>query len=282
MCPEATRAAPVAILSGAEISRRAPDGGAGPCRGTRNQMQQNSCTIKGSAVVCNQEVADDRFYSRRSRSPRCATRRRCLLRWEMEAPAAVGRVALCDGQSQVDRPACGGDSDFPLRPLLGHDHRVLSKAGLVRGMKSGRERLWEFEAASLGEGAPVAEADCRAMGSGIESVEAHGGKRTGRQPRRPQFRRIAFCCMLAVSSGDACIVADNKTQTDRRNFLLQAGLAGVASLAPAERSRNESADIAAAAEQCTAKPAASEGRCPAARRGNRSEPRGHLPLARPR
>ena len=56
-------------------------------------------------------------------------------------------AALCDGQPKSIAQLAAGT---PIsRQAVTKHLQVLSRAGLVRGMKSGRERLWEFEAARL-------------------------------------------------------------------------------------------------------------------------------------
>ena len=56
-------------------------------------------------------------------------------------------AALCDGQPKSIAQLAAGT---PIsRQAVTKHLQVLSKAGLVRGMKSGRERLWEFEASRL-------------------------------------------------------------------------------------------------------------------------------------
>lgn len=56
-------------------------------------------------------------------------------------------AALCDGQPKSIAQLAAGT---PIsRQAVTKHLQVLSKAGLVRGVKSGRERRWEFEAARL-------------------------------------------------------------------------------------------------------------------------------------
>jgi DNA-binding transcriptional ArsR family regulator len=56
-------------------------------------------------------------------------------------------AALCDGQPKSIAQLTAGT---PIsRQAVTKHLQVLSKAGLVRGVKAGRERLWEFEAARL-------------------------------------------------------------------------------------------------------------------------------------
>jgi DNA-binding transcriptional ArsR family regulator len=56
-------------------------------------------------------------------------------------------AALCDGLPKSIAQLAAGT---PIsRQAVTKHLQVLSKAGLVRGVKSGRERLWEFEAARL-------------------------------------------------------------------------------------------------------------------------------------
>jgi DNA-binding transcriptional ArsR family regulator len=56
-------------------------------------------------------------------------------------------AALCDGQPKSIAQLAAGT---PIsRQAVTKHLQVLSRAGLVRSMKSGRERLWEFEAARL-------------------------------------------------------------------------------------------------------------------------------------
>jgi DNA-binding transcriptional ArsR family regulator len=56
-------------------------------------------------------------------------------------------AALCDGQPRSIAQLTAGT---PIsRQAVTKHLQVLSKAGLVRGMKAGRERLWAFEAARL-------------------------------------------------------------------------------------------------------------------------------------
>jgi DNA-binding transcriptional ArsR family regulator len=56
-------------------------------------------------------------------------------------------AALCDGQPKSIAQLTAGT---PIsRQAVTKHLQVLAKAGLVRGAKSGRERLWEFEAARL-------------------------------------------------------------------------------------------------------------------------------------
>jgi DNA-binding transcriptional ArsR family regulator len=56
-------------------------------------------------------------------------------------------AALCDGQPRSIAQLTAGT---PIsRQAVTKHLQVLSRAGLVRGTKAGRERLWEFEAARL-------------------------------------------------------------------------------------------------------------------------------------
>jgi DNA-binding transcriptional ArsR family regulator len=56
-------------------------------------------------------------------------------------------AALCDGQPKSIAQLTAGT---PIsRQAVTKHLQVLSKAGLVRGMKAGRERLWAFEAVRL-------------------------------------------------------------------------------------------------------------------------------------
>lgn len=56
-------------------------------------------------------------------------------------------AALCDGQPKSIAQLAAGT---PIsRQAVTKHLQVLSKAGLVRGMKKGRERLWEFEVGRL-------------------------------------------------------------------------------------------------------------------------------------
>jgi len=56
-------------------------------------------------------------------------------------------AALCDGQPKSIAQLTAGT---PIsRQAVTKHLQVLSRAGLVRGMKTGRERLWEFESARL-------------------------------------------------------------------------------------------------------------------------------------
>lgn len=56
-------------------------------------------------------------------------------------------AALCDGEPKSIAQLAAG-TPISRQAVTKHLH-ILSKAGLVRGMKSGRERLWEFDAARL-------------------------------------------------------------------------------------------------------------------------------------
>jgi DNA-binding transcriptional ArsR family regulator len=56
-------------------------------------------------------------------------------------------AALCDGGAKSIAQLTSG-SPISRQAVTKH-LQVLSKAGLVRGVKMGRERLWEFEAARL-------------------------------------------------------------------------------------------------------------------------------------
>jgi DNA-binding transcriptional ArsR family regulator len=56
-------------------------------------------------------------------------------------------AALCDGGAKSIAQLTSGT---PIsRQAVTKHLQVLSKAGLVRGVKTGRERLWEFDAARL-------------------------------------------------------------------------------------------------------------------------------------
>jgi DNA-binding transcriptional ArsR family regulator len=56
-------------------------------------------------------------------------------------------AALCDGQPRSIAQLTAGT---PIsRQAVTKHLQVLARAGLVRGMKAGRERVWEFEAARL-------------------------------------------------------------------------------------------------------------------------------------
>ena len=52
--------------------------------------------------------------------------------------------------------------------------RVLAAAGLVRDVKVGRERLWEFEPATVGRGTALAGIDRPAMGPRARQIEGRG------------------------------------------------------------------------------------------------------------
>ena len=61
---------------------------------------------------------------------------------------------------------------------------VLAAAGLVRDVKVGRERLWEFEPAQLDEARRTLELIGRAMGSCPREAEVRGWRAI--PPKRPQ------------------------------------------------------------------------------------------------
>jgi len=81
-------------------------------------------------------VRPRRSRSRRRSSPPWATRRVCASSLRTEGPLSIAR--LTDG------------TDVTRQAVTKH-LRVLADAGLARGVRQGRERLWRLEAASLDE-----------------------------------------------------------------------------------------------------------------------------------
>jgi len=77
-------------------------------------------------------------------------------------------AALCDGQPKSIAQLTAGT---PItRQAVTKHLQVLSRAGLVRGMKAGRERLWEFESARLEEARRSLDLIARQWDQALESL----------------------------------------------------------------------------------------------------------------
>jgi DNA-binding transcriptional ArsR family regulator len=120
-------------------------------------------------VTCNFEVAQEMNGSRRSKSKN----------WKRQASvfAALGDetrlillARLCDAH-QVSITQLASDSPLTRQAITKH-LRVLERAGIVQGVRSGRETLFELHRTPLVEASDYLQVVCRGLDESIGRLKA--------------------------------------------------------------------------------------------------------------